>query len=85
MASIENITDWDSANAGIAEMDGPTLIAQHLVQRGAIHAVERALELGLSESNLREMLANLKTFKGIVELTAAAKGVKLISEEEARS
>ncbi|KPD17239.1 hypothetical protein ADM96_20205 [Burkholderia sp. ST111] len=81
MAAIENINDWDSAHAGILQMDGPTLIAQHLVQRGAIHAVERALELGPSESTLREMLANLQAFKEFVEQTAADKGVDLISEE----
>ncbi|PRZ56610.1 hypothetical protein BX589_101260 [Paraburkholderia fungorum] len=81
MAAIENITDWDSAHAGILQMDAQTLIAQHLVQRGAIHAVERALELGPSETTLREMLANLQTFKEFVEQTAASKGVNLISEE----
>jgi hypothetical protein len=85
MAAIANINDWDSAHAGILQMDEPTLIAQHLVQRGAIHAVERALELGPSESTLREMLANLQAFKEFVEQTAAAKGVDLISEEGPQS
>ncbi|KFX64230.1 hypothetical protein KBK24_0121555 [Burkholderia sp. K24] len=85
MAAIENINDWDSAHAGILRMDGPTLIAQHLVQRGAIHAVERALELGPTESTLREMLANLQAFKAFVEQTAASKGVDLISEESPES
>ncbi|MFM0270139.1 hypothetical protein PQQ59_06110 [Paraburkholderia aspalathi] len=81
MAAIENVNDWDSAHAGILQMDGPTLIAQHLVQRGAINAIEQALELGPTEAVLRAMLARLQTFKEFVEQTAAAKGVDLISEE----
>jgi hypothetical protein len=81
MAVIENLPDWDNSRAAVLSLDGAGLIAQHLVQRGAVHALETALELGATPTVLRKMLEDVRTMQDFVRATAAMRGVTLVSED----
>ena len=85
MAVIENLADHDRFAAGVEEMDGPALIAQHLVLRGAEHALHSAIYLvpiGAARNVLAEMLENVRHSKRVVEVKATLSKVALVSESE---
>ncbi|WP_454871748.1 hypothetical protein [Paraburkholderia xenovorans] len=81
MAKIDNIRDFDKLRELVLELDGPGLIAQHLVQRDAAHALETAIELGATLEMLRTMLNDVRTMQDFVAVTAAMRGIRLVSEE----
>lgn len=81
MAVIENVPDWEGSRALILELDAPGLVAQHLVQRGAVHALQTALELGATPETVQTMLRDVLTMQDFVRATAAMRGVQLVSED----
>lgn len=81
MPTIDNLPDWDRSRALILELDAPGLIAQHLVQRGAAHALEAVLELGVTPEMVRKMLSDVRTMQDFVGATAAMRGIQLVSED----
>ena len=80
MATIDNIPDFDKSRELVLELDAPGLVAQHLVQRGAAHALETAIELGATPEMLRTMLNDVRTMQDFVAATAAMRGIRLVSE-----
>lgn len=81
MAIIDNSADWEASRAHVLTLDGPGLIAQHLVQRGAAHALETALEFGPTPEVLRKMLDDVRTMQDFVRSIAAMRGVEPVSED----
>lgn len=60
MAKIESSTHQDFAGQ-IREMPEEVLIAQHLVQQGAIHALSTLLSQGCEQNTAEQMLQSLRT------------------------
>jgi hypothetical protein len=81
MARIENIPDWEESRAEVLKLDAPGLVAQHLIQRGAVHALQTVLLLGATPTIVQSMLDDVKTMQDFVAATAAMRGVRLVSEE----
>lgn len=81
MATIDNVPDWEASRALILKLDGPGLIAQHLVQRGAVHALQSLVEFGVTTENVGRMLVDLKVMQDFVAATAAMRGIQLVSED----
>jgi hypothetical protein len=81
VATIENVTDWEQAKSLFESMSGPELIAQHLVQRGAIDSLEKLLTFGASTEMAEGMLEGLRVSRDHVASVAKARGIHLISED----
>ena len=85
MPVIENLADYDRFATGVEEMEGPELIAQHLILRGSEHALKSAIYLvpiGAARNIVAEMLQNVRHCKRVVEVKAAASAITLVSESE---
>lgn len=80
MASIENSTPTDFGPHCRA-MDEPGLMAQQLVQQGAIHALETLLMHGCTEQTVQDMLASLRSNMLVIEAVAREKGFKRLFAE----
>ena len=84
MAVIENLRDLEKFAALVAEMEGPELIGQHLVLRGAENALLAATYLipsGAARHVVGEMLQNVRASMVIVESAASASAVQLVTVE----
>jgi hypothetical protein len=55
----------------LKSLDDPQLLAQEITQKGAIHALDALLRLGVTEANVRAMLTDLRTMG--LEISAACK------------
>lgn len=74
MATIENKTDKSDLPAQLQAMGDSQLMAQDLVQQGAIHAVSFLLANGCSEATATEMLASLRSNAAAVRAEARRRG-----------
>ena len=72
MAHIEHETG--DLRATLEPMDEPELMAQQIVQRGAMHALETLVEIGCTEQNAQDMLASLRSNMLVIEAVARDKG-----------
>lgn len=81
MATIENLMDHDELARLLRGMTGPELIAQHLVQRGALHALETLQQIGISPETVDQMIEGLRLATTQAETIAHARGVELVSED----
>lgn len=84
MAVIENLRDLEKFTTLVAEMNGPELIGQHLVLRGAENALLAASHLvpfGAARQVVGEMLQNVRDSMVIVESAASAGAVQLVTVE----
>ncbi|WP_232346245.1 hypothetical protein [Cupriavidus sp. USMAA2-4] len=80
MATIENDASLDAAF-----FDGMTdeeLVAQDLVQQGAIHAVSFLLEHGCTEGTATDMLLSLRELADRIRAEAAKRGKTLLFETD---
>lgn len=75
--NIENAGTMDPAQlqATLAAMEEPELIAQGLVQQGAVHAISYLIKVGCTEKNAAAMLASLRSQGKLVTAEAARRGL----------
>lgn len=68
MQEIENQpnTTFEQRKKDLAAMDDTSLVAQDLVQQGAIHALSTLIQMGTNENNAIGMLCNLKAHASII-------------------
>lgn len=69
----------------LRQFDGPELMAQQLVQHGAIHAIEFLLRAGVTLENANGMKQSLRANLSVIEETAREKGVLLPIVDHAES
>jgi hypothetical protein len=81
MAILENLMDTDELHRLLMQMSGPELIAQHLVQRGSMFALEQLLLIGVSTSTVHLMLEGLRRAAEHTKSVARERGVELVSED----
>lgn len=74
MASLEELTGRGDLAALLKGLDEPSLMAQQIVQRGAMHALQALLERGCTEDLARAMLASLAANMQVIEAIARSKG-----------
>lgn len=72
MARIENETG--NLRATLEPMDESELMAQQIVQQGAMHALETLLTHGCTEQTVQDMLASLRSNMLVIETVARDKG-----------
>lgn len=83
MATIENEPDKSGLPDQLQAMDDSQLMAQDLVQQGAIHAVSFLLSNGCTEAAATEMLASLRANAAAVREEARRRGKPdLFSEDQ---
>ena len=73
MATIGNETNGMTQQA-LRGMDDAQLMAQDLVQQGAVHAVSWLLANGCTEDNAAAMLASLRTNAAAIRAEARRRG-----------
>ena len=81
MAFIENITAEAEVVSSLTTASDDELFATDLVQRGAIDALERLLEFGVSKKTVDEMLESCRSGHEKLIAIAAQRGLALLSEE----
>ena len=72
MAHIENETG--DLRATLEPMDESELMAQQIVQQGAMHALETLVAHGCNEQTAQDMLASLRSNMLVIEAVARDKG-----------
>lgn len=83
MASIENEPDKSGLTDQLQGMDDNQLMAQDLVQQGAIHAVTFLLANGCNETTAAEMLQSLRANAAAIRTEARRRGKPdLFSEDQ---
>jgi hypothetical protein len=84
MAQIENIArTGESLRDTLDGMDEPELMAQQIVQQGAVHALETLLTHGCAVQTVHDMLASLRSNMLVIEAVARAKGfARLFAESD---
>lgn len=84
MASIENLESVEQFKQQLAQMDDATLLAQELVQKGALHALEHIIEIGAREESVQEMHENVIEISHFVsdELQKRAMATVSLNSEE---
>ncbi len=80
MANIENTGVLDPTQ--YREMPSPELIAQDLVQQGAIHAVSFLLQHGCSEETATQMLSSLRQNASHIRQEADRRGLSLFEQDQ---
>ena len=81
MATIEN-TGVIDVNA-FCDMPDEMLMAQDLVQQGAIHAISFLLQKGCNEETATQMLASLRQNAKHIRAEAARRGKTLFEQDQA--
>lgn len=81
MAFIENITTEAEVVSSLTAASDEELFATDLVQRGAIDALEKLLEFGVSKTTVDDMLESLRSGHEKLVAIAAGRGVALLSED----
>ena len=81
MAVIENITSEAELIESFTAASDEELFATDLVQRGAIDALEKLIEFGVSKATVDEMLESIRYGRGKLLSIAARRGVVLIAED----
>ncbi|GAP39031.1 hypothetical protein ABXN37_28715 [Piscinibacter sakaiensis] len=71
---IENVGEPAAFKSQIAEMDEAQLVAQSLVQQGAVHAVGFLLKYGCTEQLATDMLASLRENARLLRAEAVRRG-----------
>lgn len=74
MATIENGAGPDQLAAELRKMPDEGLIAQSLVQQGAVHAVSWLISNGCNEETAAEMLASLRSNAAMIRQEATRRG-----------
>lgn len=82
MADIENETSRDQFLAGIRAMDDSELMAQELVQQGAIHAISTLLANGCTEELAGQMLASLRENAASIRHEVARRGAHVLFQQD---
>lgn len=84
MAHIEDIAKTADLRATLEPMDESELMAQQIVQQGAVHALETLLTHGCTEQTVQDMLASLRSNMLVIEAVARDKGfTRLFAEDDA--
>lgn len=79
MAEIINMgSDPVGLRKSLEEMDRACLIAQQLVQRGAIHAIDALIAAGVTAENAVAMKESLANYLMVIHEVANRKGIILI-------
>src|SRR5690606_20318286 len=72
MATLENLPTHEAFREELANLSDYELMAQEIVQKGAIHALDYLLREGCTEKNCRDMLrsarSNAETISELVRL-----------------
>lgn len=85
MAVIENmagsaaIATWRDA---MAKMDRGELMAQQLVQRGAEHALQHLITLGVTPTNAADMLASVRSGLMVIHEVASERHIDLVGYQQ---
>lgn len=74
LATIENGAGPDELRAALRSMPDEVLIAQSLVQQGAVHALSWLISNGCTEQQACAMLASLRTNADLIRREAARRG-----------
>ncbi|MFY4713448.1 hypothetical protein ACVCH0_01035 [Burkholderia glumae] len=80
MASIENNGSLDSEL--YRNMPDQVLIAQDLVQQGAVHAISYLLQNGCTEEIATQMLTSLRENARLIREEAARRGTGLFERDQ---
>lgn len=80
MATIENSDTPDPTQYRV--MPNEELVAQSLVQQGAVHAVSFLLQNGCNEETATQMLASLRTNAQHIREEADRRGVNLFGQDQ---
>lgn len=80
MASIENNGALDPAL--YRDMPDEMLVAQNLVQQGAVHAIRFLLQNGRTEDTATQMLASLRENARLIREEAARRGTDLFERDQ---
>jgi len=80
MANIENSGVLDAAQ--YRDMPEEVLIAQNLVQQGAIHAISSLLQYGCTEETALKMLESLKTNAQDIRAEAKRRGSNIFERDQ---
>jgi hypothetical protein len=84
MAAIEDFARTsENLRATLEPMDEPELMAQQIVQQGAVHALETLLTHGCTEQVAQDMLASLRSNMLVIEAVARDKGYTLLFADDA--
>ena len=79
--AIEDVACSESLRAALMTMDEPEMMAQQIVQRGAMHALTTLQSHGCSAQAVQDMLASLRSNMQVIEAVAREKGFKRLFEE----
>lgn len=83
MAEIQNIAAHEDVPTMLREMDDDHLVAQNLVQQGAIHAVSFLLAHGCTEAAAAQMLDSLRKSAASVRAESLRRGKpELFSDDQ---
>lgn len=84
MAHIEDISGTgESLRAALHGMEEPELLAQQIIQQGAMHALETLLAHGCTEQVAQDMLASLRSNMLVIEAVAKENGfTRLFAETD---
>jgi hypothetical protein len=76
MATIESggTVSHQVFKSQIAAMDDSALVAQDLVQQGAIHAASYILKAGCTEAEIADMIASLRVNSSLIREEVARRG-----------
>lgn len=78
MATIENAQSQEAFVDELANLSDNELLAQEIVQKGAIHALDYLLRAGCTEKNCREMLRSAKSNAEIISEQARQRGLATV-------
>lgn len=78
MAEITTLPDSADLRAHCIGLSDSELLAQQLVQQGAVHALTTLISLGCNEANAAAMLASLNENDRMIADVAKARGVSLL-------
>jgi len=80
MATIENTNVLDAST--FCEMPDELLIAQDLVQQGALHAISYLLQHGCNEETATQMLTSLRQNASYIRMEAKRRGKPLFDHDQ---
>lgn len=80
MATIENTGVLDAS--AFRDMPDELLLAQDLVQQGAVHAISFLLQQGCNEDTAMQMLASLRQNASHIRAEAKQRGKALIDHDQ---
>lgn len=80
MATIENAGVLDAS--AVRDMSDAMLIAQDLVQQGAVHAISYLLQHGCNEETATHMLSSLQQNSSYIRTEAKRRGKPLFDHDQ---